>query len=605
MRAVKFHCAVLCILFFGLLSSCSKQADPYALAESTAEVNTGKAPLIHASENGRYIPDAYIVVLNDEVKDVAAEAEQLTKAFGAKADRVYQYVLKGFSATLSPAAVEALRNNPRVAYIEQDQQVGIETTQTSALSWGLDRIDQTSLPLDNTYYYNYDGSTIDAYIFDTGILLSHQDFGGRAVTGFDAVTTGGSAIDGNGHGTHVSGTIGGTTYGVAKNIRLIAVRVLDNAGSGTMTGVLAGIDWAVNNHTTKPAVGNMSLAGGASATLDSAVRRLISDGIVMCIAAGNNTTDAINTSPARVTEAITVGATTSTDGFASYSNYGSVVDILAPGSAIISDGIASNTATNTLSGTSMATPHVTGSSALLLEANPGFTPAQIQSLIKSRGISSKISGVPSGTVNLLLNSFVGTVSFPAPASPSLLSPANANTGISLTPQLSWNAVNNASTYNVQVSTASDFATTVVNRTGLSGTTLSLTALAGNTTYYWRASAANIGGNGDWSPVWSFTTLTPVKPATPVLVSPSNLATAIRIPVAFSWLSASAVSSYKLQISTSLSFSTIAFTGNYTSTSASIGGLKKNTTYYWRVRSLDVTATLNSDWSTGSRFTTGR
>ncbi|MFM7839485.1 MAG: S8 family serine peptidase, partial [Chitinophagaceae bacterium] len=263
------------------------------------------------------------------------------------------------------------------------------------------------------------------------------------------------------------------------------------------------------------------------------------------------------------------------------------------------------TATNTLSGTSMATPHVTGSSALLLEANPGFTPAQIQSLIKSRGISSKISGVPSGTVNLLLNSFVGTVSFPAPASPSLLSPANANTGISLTPQLSWNAVNNASTYNVQVSTTSDFTTTVVNRTGLSGTTLSLSTLSGTTTYYWRASATNIGGNGDWSPVWSFTTLTPVKPATPVLVAPSDLATGIRIPVAFSWLSTSAVTSYKLELSTSSSFSTIAFTGNYTSTSASIGGLKKNTTYYWRVRSLDVTGTLNSDWSVGRRFTTSR
>ncbi|MEY4610036.1 MAG: hypothetical protein RL246_355 [Bacteroidota bacterium] len=348
--------------------------------------------------------DAYIVVYKDKTsdKELDVDVEDMNNSEGIKADHVYKSALKGFAARLTPKALAKLQKNPKVAYIEKDQEMSINATQNPTPSWGLDRIDQVGLPLINGFTYNGTGSNVDAYIIDTGILLTHTDFGGRAKGGYSAIGGKTNWTDQNGHGTHVAGTVGGTQYGVAKKVNLIAVRVLGANGSGTNSGVIAGIDWAINNHTNRPAVANMSLGGGISATLDAAVERAIVDGIIMCVAAGNSNIDAVNSSPARVRNAITVGATGILDEKASYSNYGSFVDIFAPGSNITSAWIGSSTAKNTISGTSMATPHVAGVAALYKSVNPGANTSTVQNALIEASIKDKITGLLIGTANNLL-----------------------------------------------------------------------------------------------------------------------------------------------------------------------------------------------------------
>lgn len=346
------------------------------------------------------VPGQYIVVFKSDVQDPEALAQSLIRAHGATHRYTYSHAIKGFAARLSDAAAAALARHPQVAYVEQDQVMRAVTTETNA-TWGLDRIDQRALPLNGTYTYTPTGAGVTAYIIDTGIRFDHAEFGGRAAAGIDEVTAGGSAADCNGHGTHVSGTVGGATYGVAKGIRLVAVRVLDCSGSGTTSGVIAGIDWVTSNHAT-PAVANMSLGGGASAALDDAVRRSIAAGVTYAIAAGNSNADACGFSPARVSEAITVGATTSSDARASYSNYGSCLDVFAPGSSITSSWYTSSTATNTISGTSMATPHVTGTAALYLQTNPGASPSAVATAIVSSATNGVVASLGSGSPNKLL-----------------------------------------------------------------------------------------------------------------------------------------------------------------------------------------------------------
>lgn len=320
-------------------------------------------------------------------QNLVAQALKTLGLETAQIAQVYTSALQGIAAELSTEELSRLRKDPRVAYIEADQEVRASAVQSPA-TWGLDRVDQRYLPLDGSYTYTATGTGVHAYVVDTGIRLTHLEFTGRIGKGYDAITPGGNANDCNGHGTHVAGTIGGSTYGVAKGVTLHPVRVLDCNGSGSTSSVIAGLDWVTQNHI-KPAVINMSLGGGASTALDTAVNNAINAGVTVVVAAGNDNRNACRYSPARVSAAITVGATTSTDYRASFSNYGSCLDLFAPGQSITSAWYTSDTATNTLSGTSMATPHVTGAAALYLEKNPTAPPSQVASAI----LNSATTGV--------------------------------------------------------------------------------------------------------------------------------------------------------------------------------------------------------------------
>ena len=387
-----------------LLSSCSNELDE--LNSNSNIVNLNSAPFSSqtagAAQNIKAVPGSYIVVFKDEANlDVDGESNKINKEHGGNLTNTYKHTIKGFSiSNLSAKALDAIKKNPKVLYVEQDQEVNAITTQSPTPSWGLDRVDQAALPLNSSYTYNQTGAGVKAYIIDTGIKFDHSDFTGRVIKGIDVIDK--TFVDGNGHGTHVAGTVGGTIYGIAKAVTLVEVRVLNSRGSGTTSGVIAGIDWVVNNHTTEPAVANMSLGGGVSSTLDAAVQKGVADGIVFCVAAGNSTADASTSSPARVPEAITVAASDNTDTFASYSNFGPLVDIIAPGTSITSDWNTSKTAINTISGTSMATPHVAGIAALYLAKNPGTSPANVQSALKSMATLNVIKKVPTGTSNALL-----------------------------------------------------------------------------------------------------------------------------------------------------------------------------------------------------------
>jgi subtilisin family serine protease len=354
------------------------------------------------------IANHYIVVLDEDATGpdadfgaAAARADEvILRTPAARITHVYAYALRGFAAEMSEEEAIALSQDPDVRLVEEDSVVEAIATQTSA-PWGLDRTDQRTRPLSGTYSYTSTGSGVNAYIIDTGIRRTHTQFGGRAFAGFDAIGDGRNGRDCNGHGTHVAGTVGGSTYGIAKSVRLFSVRVLSCSGSGTISGVIAGVDWVTRNHV-KPAVANMSLGGGASTSLDTAVRNSISAGVTYAVAAGNSNVNAANSSPARVGEAITVGSTTSTDARSSFSNYGSIVDIFAPGSSIRSAWHTSDTATNTISGTSMATPHVAGVAARYLQNNRTASPATVRNAIVNAATTNRLTGIPTGTANRLL-----------------------------------------------------------------------------------------------------------------------------------------------------------------------------------------------------------
>ncbi|ENU4315537.1 S8 family peptidase [Acinetobacter baumannii] len=361
-------------------------------------------PVNDSSQAKGIIKNQYIIILNKDAGPSKDFAQNIAKQHAGKVLQSYDTVLKGFAIylpdTAGAAFIEAMKKNPHVLSVESDTIVNIDATTQSNPDWGLDRIDQKALPLNSAYSYLQTGSGTTAYIVDTGILSSHQEFSGRVLSGYTAISDGNGTTDCNGHGTHVAGTVGGTTYGVAKNVNLVPIRILGCDGSGASSNVIAGLDWILKNGK-KPAVVNMSLGGATSSSLDSAVENLYNNGYVMVVAAGNSNTDACSSSPARVSKAITVAATDNTDTRASYSNYGSCVDIFAPGSQINSSWIGSNTATKILNGTSMATPHVAGVVAEMLQSTPTTSPQTISTNLLNQASSNVVKN-PSGSPNRLL-----------------------------------------------------------------------------------------------------------------------------------------------------------------------------------------------------------
>ncbi|GGM34735.1 hypothetical protein GCM10011608_19000 [Micromonospora sonchi] len=371
-----------------------------ALAAPTGEIRGAGA--------SNAVSGSYLVVLRADAvgaagtfaarTSVPTRAGALAKRYGGSVADVYSAALTGFAAKMTESQARRLAADSAVAYVEQDQVLTVQATQSNP-TWGLDRIDQRNRPLSNSFTYPNTASNVRAYIIDTGIRTTHNDFGGRATWGTNTVDS--NNTDCNGHGTHVAGTVGGNTYGVAKQVRLVAVKVLNCSGSGTTAGVINGVNWVTAN-AVKPAVANMSLGGGLSTTLDNAVANSINSGITYAVAAGNSNANACNSSPARTPAALTVGSTTNTDARSSFSNYGTCLDLFAPGSSITATWHTSNTATNTISGTSMASPHVAGAAALVLGANPSWSPSQVSSYLTSNATTGVVTSPGTGSPNRLL-----------------------------------------------------------------------------------------------------------------------------------------------------------------------------------------------------------
>ncbi|WP_296696937.1 S8 family serine peptidase [Thiocapsa sp. UBA6158] len=384
-------------------------------AESGEDLNA--SPLLFKDFSGSDVVETqdgavgrYIVLFRDSAfsvsalsagnleSEVASLSRSLAQRYGAKVQAQWSNALTGMAVEMTAKAAAALAKDPRVLLVEEDVPMSIDGVQSPA-TWGLDRVDQRDLPLNNSYFYANGGDVVTAYIIDTGIRITHAEFGGRATWGANFVDS--IDTDCQSHGTHVAGTVGGNTYGIAKNVALVAVKVLDCNGSGLTSGVISGVDWVIANKQL-PAVANMSLGGSYSASLNLAVKRAIDSGITVVAAAGNDNENACSGSPASTPEALTVGATTPTDGRASFSNWGTCLDLFAPGEGITSASISSDTATSVKNGTSMAAPHVAGAAALYLHTDPGASPAEVASALNTNATAGKVANPATGSPNRLL-----------------------------------------------------------------------------------------------------------------------------------------------------------------------------------------------------------
>ncbi|MFE5756798.1 S8 family peptidase [Streptomyces massasporeus] len=364
---------------------------------------TPAAGRILQENSANAVENSYIVALKESAgfRANSTKGEDLLAKYGATVDWTYDAVLNGFAIRISASGARSLAEDPAVEFVEQDQTVHLEATQYNP-PWGLDRIDQPRLPRNLMYSYpDTAGKSATVYVIDTGVRITHTEFAGRARHGYDFVDRDTNASDGNGHGTHVATTVAGKTYGVAKQSKIVSVRVLDNNGAGTLSGVIAGVDW-VTVRRVRPAVANMSLGAGVSTSLDTAVRNSIASGVTYAVAAGNSNADATTFSPARVGSALTVGASTLTDSRSSFSNYGPRLDMFAPGSLITAGWHTSDTATTTLSGTSMASPHVAGAAAVYLTSHPSAGPATVHSALVNGATTGVLNNIGTGSPNRLL-----------------------------------------------------------------------------------------------------------------------------------------------------------------------------------------------------------
>ena len=408
----------VCALSLSLLVGCPAKNIPPPTEPSPPGGCASATDVMPQAREGKFLTAAqpvlgeYIVVLKAPAQGEPSlkpglAAENLVSRFGGSVFLTYEHALRGFAIRMTPEQARSMSAAPEVEYVEENGRVYISGGSQPDATWGIDRLDQHDLPLNQTYLYNASGKGVHAYIIDTGIRISHNEFGGRAEHSFDSFSDGQKGNDCNGHGTHVAATVGGNLYGVAKGVQLHAVRVLNCDGSGSIAGVIAGVDWVANNRVL-PAVANMSLGGGKSDALDDAVRRAIGAGVTFVVAAGNENQDACTRSPARTPEAITVGATADNDQRASFSNWGRCVDVFAPGSKILSAWPTDDASTRVLNGTSMAAPHVAGVAALVLERNGSASPAAVTSALVDNSTPDKVGSAGRCSPNRLM--FSGFIS---------------------------------------------------------------------------------------------------------------------------------------------------------------------------------------------------
>ncbi len=484
------------VLGMGLTAAAAVCLAAAVAPAASAQENVGT---ILGADRAGVVKDSYIVSLKPGAASRAA-APELAGKYGGQVGKVWQHALNGFSVKMTATQAAKLAADPKVAFVEQDAEVSLLDVQQNPPSWGLDRVDQRDLPLSNGYQYDTTAANVTAYIVDTGVRTTHQTFGGRATWGTNTSGDGNNS-DCNGHGTHVAGTVAGAEYGIAKAAKVVAVKVLNCQGSGTIQGVVDGVNWVTAN-AVKPAVANMSLGGGAAAALDTAVRNSVASGVTYALASGNSNADACSSSPARVAEAITVNASTNTDARASFSNYGTCTDIFAPGQNIVSAWHTSDTATNNISGTSMASPHVAGGAALWLATHPTDSPDAVWAGLNAASTPNKITSPGTGSPNKLLHTLFGGSQ---PGNPSVTNPGTQTSTVGSPASLQLSASGGTAPYSWSVSglpaglsaSASGAITGTPTAAGTSTVTATVTDSAGKTgtaTFSWVVNA--VGGGCD-------------------------------------------------------------------------------------------------------------